>query len=178
MDTSFDDQRRSKAVFIKEAFSQAGKIRQIAASNPMDRVAIIRFLLAILYWCKNPPTDSELTKLKSFPEDWFTKLDENKECFNLLGKGKRFYQEKEAKRECAVTDLLQEIPTGNNFWHLRHSTDMVNGLCFACCAMGLLRLPIFSVTSLPDLKTGINGTPPIMLYPGEPLCLRLLKQTG
>jgi len=153
-------------VGIKKALMDAGKIRQIAASNPMDRVAIIRFLLAVLYWCKgNPPSDEELTKIKSFPADGFTKLDENKDCFNLLGKEKRFYQQKTSKKEWAITSLLQEIPSGNNFWHLRHSTDKINGLCFACCAMGLLRLPIFSVTSLPDLKTGINGTPPIYVIP-------------
>ncbi len=153
-------------VGIKKALSEAGKIRQIAASNPMDRVAIIRFLLAVLQWCKgNPPADANTISGDSFPADWFKKLDENKDCFNMLGNGKRFYQQKTSKKEWAITSLLQEIPSGNNFWHLRHSTDRKDGLCFACCAMGLLRLPIFSVTSLPDLKTGINGTPPIYVIP-------------
>jgi hypothetical protein len=31
--------------------------------------------------------------------------------------------------------------------------------------MGLLRLPLFSVSGLPDLKAGINGTPPIYIVP-------------
>src|SRR6266498_4081328 len=76
-------------VGIRKAFEEAGRIRQIAASNPMDRVAILRFLLAILYWCRgNPPVKPPVD---SFPTDWFKKIEEkeNKDCFNLLGEGKR-----------------------------------------------------------------------------------------
>jgi hypothetical protein len=155
-----------KRVGIREALKDAGLIRQIAASNPMDRVAILRFLLALLYWCKgNPPDDVRMNVGMSFPAEWFKKLDDNRDCFNLLGDGKRFYQDRAAQRRRATTDLLQEIPTGNNFWHFRHSTDGLDGLCPACCAIGLLRLPLFSVSGLPDLKAGINGTPPVYVAP-------------
>ncbi len=151
-----------RRVGIKEALTQAARIRQIAASNPMDRVAIFRFLLALLYWCKgNPPSGTDFPSSDSFPADWFAKLEWHKECFNLLGEGQRFYQDREAQRPRPITDLIQEIPTGNNFWHFRHATDNVDGLCLACCAMGLLRLPLFSVSGLPDLRSGINGTPPV-----------------
>jgi CRISPR type I-E-associated protein CasA/Cse1 len=151
---------------IRKAFEDAGRIRQIAASNPMDRLAILRFLLALLYWCKGNPSDkANAVPGDSFPADWFSKLDANKDCFNLLGEGKRFYQDRGARRNRAATDLLQEIPTGNNFWHFRHSTDKEDGLCPACCAMGLLRLPLFSVSGLPDLKAGINGKPPVYVVP-------------
>jgi hypothetical protein len=149
-------------VGIKEALTEAGRIRQIAANNPMDRMAVLRFLLVLLYWCKGNPPNGALENLSgAFPADWFSKLDENKECFNLLGDGKRFYQEIGARRQRPSTDLIQEIPTGNNFWHFRHSTDGEEGLCPACCAMGLLRLPMFSVSGLPNMKAGINGTPPL-----------------
>ena len=43
---------RTDRVGIWKALTEAGKIRQIAASNPMDRVALLRFLLAVLMWCK------------------------------------------------------------------------------------------------------------------------------
>lgn len=155
-------------VGIKDALAQADRIRQIAASNPMDRVAILRFLLALLYWCKGNPPDK--IPDDSFPLDWFKKLDDNKDCFNLLGEGTRFYQDCNAKRPQAVTHLMQEIPTGNNFWHFRHSADRSDGLCSACCAMGLLRLPLFSVSGLsgpgePNLMAGINGVPPVYVVP-------------
>ena len=161
---------------IRETLMQAGRIRQIAASNPMDRLAILRFLLALLYWCKgNPPADTDVPADGQFHSSWFAKLERHKDCFNLLGDGRRFYQEASARRRRTVTDLLQEIPTGNNFWHFRHSTDERDGLCPSCCALGLVRLPLFSVTGLPNLRSGINGAPPVYTIPlGRSLCETLL----
>lgn len=79
-------------VRIGEAFRKASRIRQIAASNPMDRVSIVRFLLALLYWCKGNVTDEgDAIPKDSFPADWFLKLEKNQDYFNLLGDGKRFY---------------------------------------------------------------------------------------
>jgi CRISPR system Cascade subunit CasA len=47
---------RWERIGIRKALKDAARIRQLAASNPMDRVAILRFLLALLYWCNgNPP---------------------------------------------------------------------------------------------------------------------------
>lgn len=155
-----------KRVGILDVLKDASKIRRIAASNPMDRVAVLRFLLALLYWCKgNPPDDFDPDAFDSFPMEWFTKLEENRDCFELLGDGKRFYQDKTASRTRTITELFQEIPTGNNFWHFKHSTDEKTGICPACCALGLLRLPLYSVSGLPDLKSGINGTPPLYILP-------------
>jgi hypothetical protein len=144
----------------------------------MDRLATLRFLLALLYWCKgNPPEDKN--SISSFPPDWFKRLDENKACFNLLGDGERFYQDLTAKRTRPATVLIQEIPAGNNFWHLRHSTDGKSGLCPACCAIGLLRLPLFSVSGLsgpgePNLMAGINGVPPLYVVPWDNSLLQTL----
>jgi len=57
------------------------------------------------------------------------------------------------------------VVTGNNFWHFRHVHDGDGKLCASCVTMGLLRLPLYSVSGLPDLKSGINGTPPIYVFP-------------
>ena len=164
----YNDGRYAR-VGIKGALEEAGCIRQVAASNPMDRAALLRFLLAVLYWCQgNPPEQAKKDQMMAggqFPAGWFDKLIERQECFNIFGGGPRFYQGPQDDRKRPVTELLQEIPTGNNFWHFRHSTDGSDGLCAACCAMGLLRLPMFAVSGLPDLKAGINGTPPIYVIP-------------
>ena len=166
---------------IKKVLTHAAHIRQIAASNPMDRVAILRFLLALLYWCRgNPPDDLNIASRDGFAPESFSKLDENRDCFNLLGQGKRFYQDGGALRRRPATDLIQEIPTGNNFWHFRHSTDDQEGLCRACCALGLLRLPLFCVVCLsgpgqPHLRPGINGAPPVYVVPRGPTLLRTLS---
>ena len=100
---------RWERVGIRKALEEAGRIRQIAASNPMDRVAILRFLLAILYWCKgSPPDTTDNSSVSSFPKDWFAKLDDNAESFNLLGERKpgekdRFFQDNQLPQ-----DLLTE----------------------------------------------------------------------
>jgi hypothetical protein len=149
----------------------------------MDRLAILRFLLALLYWCEGNPPDQQ-NSISSFPSDWFKKLNENRDCFNLLGEGKRFYQDRAAKRTRPATVLTQEVPAGNNFRHLRHSTDNESGLCPACCAMGLLRLPLFAVSGLsgpgePNLMAGINGVPPLYVAPwGKSLLDTLLLNWG
>jgi CRISPR type I-E-associated protein CasA/Cse1 len=160
-----------KRVGIRTALLEAGSIRQIAASNPMDRLAILRFLLALLYWCKgNPSRDVSTDFRDSFPADWFPKLDQNQDFFNLLGEGKRFYQctpsgSGKSPETLPANYLVHEIPTGTNICHFRHSTDKVDGLCPACCAMGLLRLPLFATSGGRGKPPGINSKPPVYFIP-------------
>ena len=163
---------RWERVGIRKALEQAGQIRQIAASNPMDRVAILRFLLALLYWCKgNPPDEGVGTSSDGFPPEWFSTLMENSGCFNLLGDGKRFYQHHVAEscsdknKNHEIIPLIQEIPNGDDKWHFRHSTDKVDGFCLPCCALGLLRLPMFASQEGRGWHQGINGAPPIYVMP-------------
>jgi hypothetical protein len=166
-------------VGILEALAQAHQIREIAASNPMDRIALPRFLLAVLYWCKGNPPETCGDPAAPFPVDWFAKLDAHRDCFNLLGDGKRFYQDPEAKRKQPTTQLIQEVPSGNNFCHFGHSSDRIDGLCLPCCARGLLRLPLFSTSGLsgpgePNMMAGINGAPPIYMVPSQSSLLTTL----
>ncbi len=155
---------KTNRVGIIEALTQAGRIRQVAASNPMDRVAVLRFLLALLYWCQGSPTDKAPDG--SFPRDWFKKLydNDNKDCFNLFGK-KPFYQDREADgKAVAVTYLLHDLPSGTNIAHFRHVRDFHEGLCLACCAMGLLRWSCFATagTAGPgqSMTASVNGNTP------------------
>ena len=151
-------------VGIKKALTEAHKIRQIAASNPMDRVAVLRFLLALLYWCQGNPPDSSGVPAGSFPPEWFSKLDENKDYFELFGEGKRFYQYRgKDNKKLTANYLIHEIPTGTNLWHFRHSQDGSDGLCRACCALGLLRLPLFTTQGGRGKSPGINAKPPVYI---------------
>ena len=155
---------------IRQTLLEAGRIRQIAASNPMDRVAILRLLLALLYWCKgNPPEVASVDLHDQLPSGWFSKLDQNKHCFELLGDGKRFYQyrksDSDRDEKLSANYLVQEVPTGTNHWHFRHSTDRVTGLCPACCAMGLLRLPLFATSGGRGKPPGVNSKPPLYVIP-------------
>jgi hypothetical protein len=162
-------------VGIRRALQDAGRIRQLAASNPMDRVAILRFLLALLYWCKGPPADHACEDMgDSFPSEWFKRLEDSRDCFHLLGDGKRFYQNASYKAmpaEYTTNYLIHEVPSGTNKWHFRHSTDLVDGLCRACCAMGLVRLPVFATSAGRGMSAnsgkspGINAKPPLYVIP-------------
>jgi hypothetical protein len=86
-------------VGIRKALAEAGKIRQIAASNPMDNVSLLRFLLAVFQWSKPELDDKERASLDGnsvgIPSEWLGKLDEHEQVFNLLGDGPRFYQDKQ-----------------------------------------------------------------------------------
>lgn len=155
-------------VGVLDALTQAHRIRQVAASNPMDRVAVLRFLLALLYWCKgNPPDEEEAPPGKGFPPDWFTKLEANRGCFNLFGSGRRFYQCRMRGPKLSANYLVHEVPTGSKRWHFRHSTDAQNGLCPACCALGLMRLPAFATSGGRGKPPGVNANPPLYVLPVE-----------
>jgi len=154
-------------VGIVEALSNAGRIRQIASSNAMDRVGVLRFLLALLYWCAGNPPDN-IAKI-SFSQNWLRKLKDNKQCFDLLGCVKRFYQYKTDQgrkpKKLSANYLVQEIPTGINFWHFRHATENEDGLCPSCCTLGLLRLPVFATSGGRGKPPGINAKPPVYVIP-------------
>jgi hypothetical protein len=154
-------------VGITEVFAEADKIREIASSSPLDRLAVLRFLLAVLYWCRgNPPGDSRTELGDPFPRKWFTNLEDNRPLFNLLGDNPRFFQYRgSGARPLSANYLVHEIPTGTNHWHFRHARDEIDGLCPACCAMGLLRLPLFTTQGGAGKAPGINGKPPIYVLP-------------
>ena len=153
---------------ILKALSDAGQIRQVSASNPMDRFAIVRFLLALLCCIRGKsPAIIDLGYDKALPAGWAENLQSNRGLFNLLGDEHRFYQCRldKVKEKLSTNYLAQEVPTGTNSWHFRHSTDGANGLCPACCALGLLRLPIFATSGGRGKPPGVNSKPPIYAMP-------------
>lgn len=67
------------------------------------------------------------------------------------------------------------MPSGTNRWHFRHALDGVDGLCEACCALGLVRLPVFATSAGKGFSPGINTKPPVYAIPiGESLHATLL----
>ncbi|MCC7313757.1 MAG: type I-E CRISPR-associated protein Cse1/CasA [Planctomycetes bacterium] len=136
---------------IRRALTKAGAIRQIAASNPMDNVALLRFLLAVLMWCKPELSDDDRAQLdgdsQGIPQPWLEKLNTHEAAFNLLGDGKRFYQDATLKdaESRPVADLLVEFPGADSVNHMRHVVhDGSYGFCPACCALGILRLSVWA----------------------------------
>lgn len=141
---------RAGRVGISTALKQAGRIRQIAATNPMDNVALLRFLLAVLLWCK-PDAKEALGKLldadakaPGIPEDWLGNLDRHQPAFELLGPGERFYQDSLLQNQNSrpIADLLVEFPGADSVNHMLHVVhdDGSYGFCPGCCVLGILRL--------------------------------------
>lgn len=155
---------RTDRVGICEALLDARAIRQIAASNPMDRAALLRFLLAVLMWCKDNAKAALAAldqKGAGIPEKWLEGLEANKDAFNLLGSGKRFYQNESLKgnRKTPIGGLFVEFPGADSLNHLRHVVyDGSWGICPACCAMGILRLSVWAPA---------NGSYPASVNPGS-----------
>ena len=142
---------RYERVGIRQALTEAGRIRQIAASNPMDNVALLRFLMAVLMWCKPELSDVDRARLdgdpQGIPKPWLEKLNTHEAAFNLLGDGKRFYQDASLKDKNPrpIADLLVEFPGADSVNHLRHVVhDGSYGFCPACCALGILRLSVWA----------------------------------
>ena len=164
---------RVNRVGIRAALTEAKSIRQIAAPSPLDRLAILRFLLAVQYWCEGSPSPQQSnSSTGSLSPEGLSKLDSKREDFELFGKDRRFYQFGGASSSqlLSVNYLLHEIPTGTNVSHFRHSKDGVDGLCPSCCATGLVRLPVFTTMGGQGKGPGINMAPPIYAVPlGESL---------
>ncbi|MDZ4817637.1 MAG: type I-E CRISPR-associated protein Cse1/CasA [Planctomycetota bacterium] len=88
-------------VGIRNALINAGDIRLTAASNPMDNITLLRFMLAVLMWCKPSMSDEDRKVLNGgtgIPEEWITNLGtpaKPAEAFNLLGDQERFFQDRQ-----------------------------------------------------------------------------------
>jgi hypothetical protein len=140
---------KNERVGICQALTDARSIRLIAASNPLDRVALSRFLLATLMWLKEDVKSSLEAldeKNSNIPVSWLTKLNDNRDAFNLLGDGQRFYQDKSLKGgKYPIGLLLGEFPGADSVNHARHVEHNGSyGFCPACCAMGILRFSVWA----------------------------------
>ncbi|NUP89196.1 MAG: type I-E CRISPR-associated protein Cse1/CasA [Candidatus Sumerlaeia bacterium] len=167
-------------VGIRRALEEAGQIRQIAASNPMDNVALLRFLLAVLMWCK-PDAKTALpapdASADGIPKEWLGKLDGHEAAFELLGDGGRFFQDRGTPNNARpIGDLLVEFPTDTKIAHFRHVRDEEYGLCPACCALGIIRFCAFAnAYGRGKYTAAVNGpTPAYALGQGRNLLKTLL----
>lgn len=154
-------------VGIRSVLAEAATIRQIAASNPMDNLALLRLLLAVLQWCKPDLTDDESTQLNGaggIPHEWLKQLDDHKNKFELLGDCARFFQDQTQAKETPnrrVSDLFAYFPAGTEINHFRHVYDQTVALCAACCALGLTRLSACGMQGGQGKSPSINNAPPI-----------------
>lgn len=158
---------RAERVGIKTALTNAGKIRQIAATNPMDNVALLRFLLAVLLWCKAEAKEAlgrlmdADPKVLGIPEDWLGSLTEHEGKFDLFDCNYPFMQDVgvQDSKANAATELVHDIPSGSALNHFLHSNDFKAGLCPACCALGLVRWPCYATAGTKGAGQSMTASP-------------------
>lgn len=168
---------------LQAVLEQAAEIREVRGASPLDTFAIYRFLLAVLLWCKPGLRVSERAQMRQtggFPEEWFAKVEQSRDCFYLLHAEHPFYQDPTVSgKRVSANYLIHELPSGSKIAHFRHMRDLEDGLCLRCCAMGLLRWSIYASAGTAgggeSMTATIHGnTPTYMLKVGSTLDETLL----
>jgi hypothetical protein len=164
---------------LPDVFRHAGEIHSLAYANPMDRYSVFRFLLALLYWAEGNPPPGSAPDAAEVLKRVAQHIEDNPQHFELFGPEPRFYQLpplKGSKSVDVIGRLFHEIPTGTNIAHLRHVWAEPVGICAACCALGLLRLPNFTTMGGSGYSPGLAGAPPLRRLPwGSTLAQTLLS---
>lgn len=157
-----------RRIGLKELFERAKEIRTVAPWNPQDEASLLRFLIAIIYWTRG--NFSEEKRRDDF-QDVVEKLESHRDCFNLLGEGRRFYQVEMMNYDPRpISYLYTELPSGTNIAHFYHLTDKNARLCLPCCALGLVRWGSYAQAGLdrqrsPSFPAGIHGNNPSYFFP-------------
>ncbi|HRR82742.1 MAG TPA: type I-E CRISPR-associated protein Cse1/CasA [Planctomycetota bacterium] len=160
---------------IESVLRDAHNIMGIAEPSPLDTFAAYRFLIAIVHWLDPIQTVQDWRKRwdgGEFPAKLLADLqDRGRQRFDLFHSDRPFYQDTTAasEGERPVADLRDELPSGTNVAHFRHTRDGVDGLCAGCCALGLIRLSAFAAAGKHGKEqqkpAGINGATPMYALP-------------
>lgn len=146
-------------VGIKKAFEEAGDIRQIAASNPMDVFAVHRFLLTLLYWKADLAGGVEGVRVSLLagesPSAVLDGIEKEAHYFDLFDGKTPFMQDPSVagtKEKKSAGELFAELSKATNIAHFHHGDDENLRLCLPCAAVGLLRV-------IPWTQSGDRGRP-------------------
>lgn len=155
-------------VGIRQALADAGSIRQIAASNPMDLFAIHRFLLTLLCWKAESVGGAERlreTLLQgTVPRAMIDALEAEACRFRLFDAEQPFLQDVTVGKQTpkSAGSLFAEFACGTNIAFFHHGHDDGMRLCLPCAAMGLLRLVPWTQFGGKGHSAAVHNAPPIM----------------
>lgn len=157
------DAHRSE-IGILDALEYARHIRALADSTPIVNLAVLRFLVTVLY-AANLKSDDDAgswkANLAEYSRVW-------RERFWLYHPKWPFMQDaskrdKEANKSIAT--LSHFLAQDTNIAHFAHCMDGVSGLTLPECARALLLQAVAPTNSGRGFKAGINGSPPVYLVP-------------
>lgn len=165
---------------------RAHELDGISDPSPLVTFGIYRLLIAVVHSCQElPDADAwaEAWRGARFDPTFLTRVRE--ECggrLRLFHRERPFYQTnqipptgKPGEPLKSVGYLAPEASTGTNIIHFEHAGEADHAFCPACCAKGLLVLPVFAMAGGAGIKPGINGVPPFYVLPrGDNLYQTLL----
>lgn len=175
---------------IREIFQKSPKIAEIAGEMPIQSVAILRLLIAILMRSQTYENGGETYTLdrecwKSLwdnPAELFEAVEEYfadyRERFNLIDRERPFMQVADlhtSKNEFkGVDELVADIPAGNDLFttRLRNKTT---SLSYAEAARWLVTLQAWDISGI---KAGAVGDPRVKGGKGYPIGQGWLGQAG
>lgn len=165
-----------KPLSLLEALHQAPDVEAIADASPLATFGIYRLLAAVLHQYLKLSGEAEwqeIWRAERLPDEFFTRLQAG--CsgrLRLFDPERPFYQSGDVRLEGKPSEPLKsvgylapEAATGTNISHFSHAGEAEHAFCPACCALGLVQLPVFATAGGAGIKPGLNGVPPLYVLP-------------
>jgi len=176
----------TQPVSLWDLLHRAPELETIAEPSPLVAFGIYRLLAAVLHQYLELPDEEAWQAVWSerrLPEAFFARVEAG--CtgrLRLFDSERPFYQSGDVRLDGKPSEPLKsvgylapEAATGTNVVHFAHAGEAEHAFCPACCARGLVQLPLFATAGGPGTKPGINGVPPLYVLPrGETLFHTLL----
>lgn len=157
---------------IKDLFIQAHRIKDIGGSNPLERYAVMRLLIAFAMDMLHPETGYDRADLlqagafdKGVLDAYIQECECNGERFNLFDSEHPFLQSKydekldeKALKPAAV--IVHTLPSGNNHIFIDHRLSENHSLSFPEAFRALCASYYFCVSGTAG-PSSVNNTPPL-----------------
>lgn len=166
----------TEPVSLRELLLRALELEAIAEPSPLATFGVYRLLAAVLHQYLELPDEEawqEVWHAERLPEAFFARLEAG--CagrLRLFDAERPFYQSGDVRLGSKPTEPLKsvgylapEAATGTNVAHFAHAGEAEHAFCPACCARGLVQLPVFATAGGAGIKPGINGVPPLYVLP-------------
>ncbi|MCH4207391.1 MAG: type I-E CRISPR-associated protein Cse1/CasA [Solobacterium sp.] len=164
---------------ILATLKQAGKIRRINCSYPLENTAIIRLLTAFLmdaYQLENINDRKELYKQGHFDEGildgYSDKCIAEGTSFDLFDQSAPFMQSRydsklDSDKETGVSAIVLKFTSGNNHTHFDHRTQAELQLSYAEALRSFLAEYTFCPAGGAGYSASVNGMPCILYVPED-----------
>ncbi len=163
---------KEKSIGIKKAFLEAHHIRDISGSNPLERYALLRLLIAFAMDMLHPATSydrASLLEAGSFSteslENYIAECEKDGPRFDLFDEYHPFLQSQydenlDAKSKKPIATLVHALPSGNNHIFIDHRLADSHRISIPDAFRALCASYIFCVSGTAG-PSSVNNTPPL-----------------